>query len=132
MVSTAAANGARHLGGRPGQSLQCRVRNPTQAAAVPACPVAGVRLVVRRQPAARVHPRRTDLRARHGQVGGPPLVRGDGPGANVIVHHQRGSSFKTFIYISGWSGNRVARFFLVLNTKAGKIYQINMNYTKCP
>jgi hypothetical protein len=27
---------------------------------------------------------------------------------------------------------RVARFFLVQNTKTGKIYQITTNYTKCP
>jgi hypothetical protein len=27
---------------------------------------------------------------------------------------------------------RVARFFLVQNTKTGKIYQISTNYTKCP
>jgi hypothetical protein len=29
-------------------------------------------------------------------------------------------------------GFRVARFFFVQNTKMGKIYQINTNYTKCP
>jgi hypothetical protein len=28
--------------------------------------------------------------------------------------------------------SRVARFFLVQNTKTGKIYQITTNYTKCP
>jgi hypothetical protein len=28
--------------------------------------------------------------------------------------------------------NRVARFFLALNTKTGKIYQNTTNYTKCP
>jgi hypothetical protein len=27
---------------------------------------------------------------------------------------------------------RVARFFLVLNTKTEKIYQITRNFTKCP
>jgi hypothetical protein len=30
------------------------------------------------------------------------------------------------------STTRVARFFLVQNTKTGKIYQITTNYTKCP
>jgi hypothetical protein len=28
--------------------------------------------------------------------------------------------------------NRVARIFLVQNTKTGKIDQISTNYTKCP
>jgi hypothetical protein len=39
-------------------------------------------------------------------------------------------------FLNNWHAeipqHRVARFFLVQNTKTGKIYQITTNYTNCP
>jgi hypothetical protein len=43
---------------------------------------------------------------------------------------QRGD--KTFLRTAFLLPNRVARFFLVQNTKTGKIYQITTNFTQCP
>jgi hypothetical protein len=46
---------------------------------------------------------------------------------NSILADNLTDEFYEMVVIS-----RVARFFLVQNTKTGKIYQITTSYTKCP
>jgi hypothetical protein len=47
------------------------------------------------------------------------------------INSGKATKGKKLHFVQKW-GTRFARFFLVQNTKTGKIYQITTNFTKCP